>query len=345
MPTIPRRSTERLFLFLFLLGAFLPACRKGGGKTARFRETLSISGPGARFDREGHLEVMIRSDRRRIEADIPLPWMSLEEAGILLLRLDKGVMWLLSPSRRTFVEKEIPIPTDAARKERERPDLSITRSEIEVTKAGLQRTIEGFDCERYDLVWRIDAAKGENRLSGTLSGEIWTTPKQGIIAGISDIEDAFLVTYLKQIGIASSPLFKYLPDAMLQFLLREGLKQVAASEKNRLFTSGAESLRKLEGYPIHLAFRWESNGEFLRETVERKIEEKRQERARPTRRRGRGGARREAVKEEVARKAKARIARGGMSIRFTISRGGFALQENTDPLFEIPAGFQPRKGH
>ncbi|RME07382.1 MAG: hypothetical protein D6812_00220 [Deltaproteobacteria bacterium] len=333
------QSRTILSIFLILLVLSLPACRKGAGKTAVFQERVSISGAGGKLEQEGKISVMIRRDRRRLEADRALPWMSLEAPGVLILRLDRDLLWVLDPAARRFVEKEIPLPTLSGRNERKRPDLTITRSEIAVTKPGVREEIGGFDCDRFDLVWEIDLEKEGTRIAGTLRGEIWTAPKEGLLAEISDIEDAFLLTYLKQIGMQKSPLFAYLPDVMLQFLLREVLKDVIASEKNKLLT-GAESLRQLEGYPIEVALTWEMAPGVLREAVKERREAKKAE-THPARRRGRARAK---AREAVETRLSARSGEShGRTLRIVVRRSGFALEENTDPLFEIPAGFNPYK--
>ncbi|RME55547.1 MAG: hypothetical protein D6795_03010 [Deltaproteobacteria bacterium] len=335
------RSKFRTILpiFLLLLTLPLPACRKGAGKTAVFQERVSISGAGGKLEQGGKISVMIRRDRRRLEADRPFPWMSLEAPGVLILRLDRDLLWVLDPATRRFVEKEIPIPTLSGRNERKRPDLTITRSDIAVTKPGVRKKIGGFECDRFDLVWGIDLEKEGIRIAGTLRGEIWTAPKEGLLAEISDIEDAFLLTYLKRVGMQKSPLFAYLPDVMLQFFLREVLKDVIASEKNKLLT-GAESLRQLEGYPIEVALTWEMAPGVLREAVKERLEAKRPE-THPARRRGRARTKaREAVETRLADR---NGTSHGRSLRIVVQRSGFAIEENTDALFEIPAGFNPYK--
>ncbi|HEY8019715.1 MAG TPA: hypothetical protein VIH93_01350 [Thermoanaerobaculia bacterium] len=182
---------------------------------------------------------------------------------ITITRLDKGVVWTLDPSSRTYTEVPIARYQDAAAEgrggreaepPREKSTLRVVDADFSVKVTGEEKTIAGFACKQsiMDGFIELEDTESKDRSRWELHDERWATPETAAIRHYHEVEREFTRNYMAKLGLSVPD--ARTADAMLQGLMRttgiSGVQLAKATAK--LATESA----KVKGFAIVNNFRW-----------------------------------------------------------------------------------------
>ena len=125
---------------------------------------------------------------------------------VTITRVDRGVYWILDPKKKIYEEKPIePISKqegDREPREKEKPKVRVTKSELSVKKTGASETIHGFPCEEYLVTWLLEMEEIETKAKSqsTMTMNLWTTPETAAIRKVQTEEREFHKAYAQKIG-------------------------------------------------------------------------------------------------------------------------------------------------
>jgi hypothetical protein len=183
------------------------------------------------------------------------------QTSVEITRLDKDVVWELNPPKKTYTERPIALPagtdTKAERKQSgpEQKPYKIVKSEIEVTKTGATKTINGFACTEYLITWEVvledTASKG--RVTQVMTTDLWNTPLTDQLKKAQAIEAEFSKKLAQKLAVSLSPEeANQLGAGMLTSMYGLDAKETAG----KLEEVGKE-MAKVEGYPIVTEVKWQ----------------------------------------------------------------------------------------
>lgn len=176
-----------------------------------------------------------------------------------IIRVDKGIVWALSPQKKTYsetpiapppqkgtpppkVEKEEPSPAD------KKPTHRIKRTAMSLEKTGDKKKINDFNCEhtKFTLLVEVEEIATGEVATFNLLGNFWMTALTAKLKQAQVEEMRFSKAYLEKLGISLSPdEKKSFDDSSVAMLLGVG------GEKTRdTLASLQKKLSTLQGYPI-----------------------------------------------------------------------------------------------
>jgi len=206
-------------------------------------------------------------------------------------------------------------------------DIKIIRSEFKVKKAGENKTINNFPCEKYAITWLVEWENTRTKEKGTesLNTDVWTTPLNADLKAGREVEFAFAREYFKKIGMSGDL-------EQQEFLGLNWMTMLASLDptgrRPRLSMPGnASEMKKIQGYPIVV------DGKYFT-----KVE----------------GGEQQAQEEEGGRNILGKLAQGVLggkskddSSEPTLSFYSEVLEANRTDLspeaFQVPAGFKEKK--
>ncbi|RMH90810.1 MAG: hypothetical protein D6681_14180, partial [Calditrichaeota bacterium] len=130
-------------------------------------------------------------------------------------------------------------------------EVEIVRMEFTVTPFDEEKTINGFPCRKYGVLWLTEWRNKTTDEHGTdsLYTTVWTTPYTEEIREAVETEKTFSSNYLKKLGIDVDAMQEaVLGMNWMQMLGKLNPEESAASPTNS--PDIATELKKLEGYPI-----------------------------------------------------------------------------------------------
>jgi hypothetical protein len=130
--------------------------------------------------REQQGKLYVKGDKARIEAVTPMG------PSVIILRLDKKVMWLLLPGPKGYVE--MPIDKEAFAKALKIPAEGVSKKFLG------HETLRGYDTEKYETT----AIVGGRAVKGLM----WIAPKLEIPIRIESADESFSQDYdIKEGGV------------------------------------------------------------------------------------------------------------------------------------------------
>ena len=182
---------------------------------------------------------------------------------VTITRVDRGVSWILDPRKKSYEENPIePISKqEGARepREKEKPKVRVTKSELSVKKTGASETIQGFPCEEYLVTWLLEMEEIETKAKSqsTMTMNLWTTPETAAIRKAQTEEREFHKAYAQKIGIKISG------EEANQMGLAAMASMSGASPEDieKGMARVKEEMAKIQGYPIRTVVRWGMDSE------------------------------------------------------------------------------------
>jgi hypothetical protein len=182
---------------------------------------------------------------------------------VTITRVDRGVSWILDPKKKIYEENPIePISKqEGARepREKEKPKVRVTKSELSVKKTGASETIHGFPCEEYLVTWLLEMEEIETKAKSqsTMTMNLWTTPETAAIRKAQTEEREFHKAYAQKIGIKISG------EEANQMGLAAMASMSGASPEDieKGMARVKEEMAKIQGYPIRTVVRWGMDSE------------------------------------------------------------------------------------
>ena len=183
--------------------------------------------------------------------------------NVRITRLDRDLVWVLDPEKRTYTEQPLtakgerqrPIPGPIPPRERAEPsDVVVTRNELKVEKTGAQKTINGFPCDEYLMTWVVETRNQKTGETGKslMTNRLWTTPETAEIRAVQAEEQVYSQAYLKKLGLQMSP-------AEAQKFLA-GLTGLGEEEQQKALARLAAEMAKVQGYAIVSQLEWTAEG-------------------------------------------------------------------------------------
>lgn len=187
---------------------------------------------------------------------------------VRITRLDRSVVWLLDPEKKTYTESPLTLRTELDRRapgapppsseRREPSDVAVTRSEFTVERTGAKQTINGFPCEEYLATWLVETKNQKTGETGQsiMTTHAWTTPETAEIRAVQAQEQAYARAYLQKIRADMSPdRAKALGLATLF-----GATGLSEEEQRRALAKAGTELGKIPGYWIVTKVAWRAEG-------------------------------------------------------------------------------------
>jgi len=182
---------------------------------------------------------------------------------ITITRLDKGVVWTLDPSSRTYTEVPIARYQDAAAEgrggreaepPREKSTLRVVDADFSVKVTGEQKTIDGFACQQsiMDGFIELEDTESKDRSRWDFHDERWATPETAAIRHYHEVEREFTRNYMAKLGLSAPD--ARTADAMLQGLMRT--TGISGAQLAKATAKLATESAKVKGFPIVNNFRW-----------------------------------------------------------------------------------------
>ena len=196
------------------------------------------------------------------------------ETGQILQPLQKRIVGLDHKKKEFWVDDitqinldslknmtEMPDETDEAMEEpsEETPeaeaaesDFEIIRSEFSVEKAGESKSVNGFDCELYNVVWVMEWRVKSTGETGTdsLHTAVWTTPQTDDMHKAQQIQSDFAMTELGAMGIDMEEIERENVLGLHWLQLLGQINQERSQKPTADSPEWVNELQKLEGYPI-----------------------------------------------------------------------------------------------
>lgn len=256
-----------VFLSVVLIVAMGAACAWADVTKESFTRSSGFNGNGAY---EGTTVTRIQGHKQSETSNIKFTGAFLSKmtgAGesTSITRVDKGVVWMLDPKRKSYTEHPLAgfDPGDEGEDydddmtsgdEEEAPRANVTRNEFSVRKTGASKIINGFACEEYLMTWLMELQDRETREKtlNTMETRLWTTPETAAIKKLTAEENAFSKALLKKMGMPFSP------DEMNRFGIGAFALMGGAPESELMkgFTSFKKEMGKVKGYPIRTEVSW-----------------------------------------------------------------------------------------
>ena len=152
-----------------------------------------------------------------------------------------------------------PIPQQAGQETAGRPaqqekpeekDIKIIRSEFKVRKAGENKTINQFSCEKYAITWLVEWENTKTKEKGTerLNTDVWTTALTADLKAGREVEFAFGRDYFKKLGMSGD--VDQQEFLGLNWLTILSSLDVTGSRPHLQAANTASELKKIQGYPV-----------------------------------------------------------------------------------------------
>jgi hypothetical protein len=223
----------------------------------------------------GQQVVQTRSDMRRTDSSLNFDNRLLRAiAGETqtgdIVRLDKKLHWMLSPSKKTYRECALTgCATAAASSEKNKQEkqdrpakqseptcpLTLKKNELKVVSTGERQTINTFSTERIQIKWTMEMQDPKRRVtSNHVVLDMWTTPETGVIKQAQTINQAFHRNWMAALNRGEHPLNSYVPQEVIH-----SLSALMSKNANSIAAWGAE-LKKVHGYPILTTLTWNAEG-------------------------------------------------------------------------------------
>ncbi|MFB0508973.1 MAG: hypothetical protein ACETVX_00590 [bacterium] len=198
---------------------------------------------------------------------------------VTVTRLDKGVIWNINHNEKTYLELpiaflEMPSEQPAMKeqkKEKEKSEYEIVKSEFSVKNTGNKKSINNFPCGEYVANWVLELMKIETKekTRSTMTINLWTTPKTDVIKGLEKQENEFNKQLFDKMGMKISP------DEMKRFGTEfiTSMFTMKQDDVNKKMVNLKEEMQKIEGYPIVTEISWTIEGDTLKAKEEEESQE------------------------------------------------------------------------
>jgi len=132
----------------------------------------------------------------------------------------------------------------------EEKDIKIIRSEFKVQKAGENKTINQFPCEKYAIAWLAEWENTKTKEKGTerLNTDVWTTAFNADLKAGREAEFAFGRDYFKKLGMSGD--VDQQEFLGLNWLTILSSLDVTGSRPRFQAANAASELKKIQGYPV-----------------------------------------------------------------------------------------------
>jgi hypothetical protein len=199
--------------------------------------------------------------------------------------IDKDVVWTLDHKKKTYTENKIslemekmkgqPATKEEEEEKEEKPKVKIIRNEFSVKETGEKKTINGFNCKKYLLIWLVETEDIETKehAKNTMTSELWNTELTKELNALQKEEMEFNQAYLKKLGIEMSPeeAQKFGLGMMSGFL---GTDEKATEENMKKLT---KELSKVRGYTIASNIKWEHESDSMKKQKEESAKKEKME--------------------------------------------------------------------
>lgn len=162
--------------------------------------------------------------------------------------------------------------------QKEDNDVKLIRQEFKVEKTNESKKINGFDCNRYTILWLTEWQNTNTKETTTdsLFTNVWTTPMNGNIKQVQNDESAFNEAYMKKLGINLTDQQKELLGTEWISLLNKMKPADKSANQNDMSKVDYSQMNKIKGYPVVI------DGRFF-EILPQKEESKKEEKTKPKR--------------------------------------------------------------
>ncbi len=190
------------------------------------------------------------------------------ETGQIIQPLEKRIVYLDHKDREYWIEdiRELAMSDSApeidetepeeTEKEPEREkesDIEIIRTEFKVTDHQEDKSINGFDCHHYGLLWLMEWRNKRTGETGidSLYATIWTTPYDDELQSAMQVEQAFAQNHLGAMGFDGEAMQR---NAVLGVNWLKIFGQLKQDESETPVPgeggTWVEEMKKLQGFPI-----------------------------------------------------------------------------------------------
>jgi len=187
--------------------------------------------------------------------------------------INKDVIWMLDHKKKTFTENKISIEMEkmkgqpsAQEENKEKPKVKIIRNEFSVQETGEKKTINGYNCRKYLLVWLVETEdlKTKEHAKNTMTAELWNTELTKELNALEKEEMEYNQAYLKKLGLEMSPqeAQKFGLGMMSGFL---GTDEKATEENMKKIS---KEVSKIKGYNIATYIKWEHESDSIKKQRE-----------------------------------------------------------------------------
>ncbi len=145
-----------------------------------YKQRMKMEMMGGMMQMEFQTTTFVKGDKQRTEMISP-PGKTMRvpgTGGITIIRLDKDVVWTISPDTKTYKEtplKEMFAPQPAEEKAKGQAKVNLPKFAVKQTKES--KLINGFKCQKVIMTMEgeaIDDETGE-KISYSMSGDLWIT--------------------------------------------------------------------------------------------------------------------------------------------------------------------------
>jgi len=169
---------KKLSLILGIVGCLVMVSSLWGDVV--YKQRMKMEGMGGMMQMEFHTTTFIKGDKQRTEMSSPSRNMIQVPGtgGITIIRLDKDVVWTISPDTKTYTEmplKEMFAPQPQVKGRKGQAKVNLPK--FEVKKAKESKLINGFKCQKVIMTMEEEAIDDETgeKISYSMSGDLWVT--------------------------------------------------------------------------------------------------------------------------------------------------------------------------
>ncbi|HKJ31513.1 MAG TPA: hypothetical protein VKA34_06775 [Balneolales bacterium] len=217
--------------------------------------------------------------------------------------------------------------------QKEESDVKLVRHEFKVEKTNDSKNINGFNCNRYTIMWLTEwqNVKTKETSTDSLFTNVWTTPVNGNIKKAQSDEAAFNQLYMKKLGFEFTDQQKQLLG-MEWISLFNKMKQSENDNGDRSDLKNADfsQMNKIQGYPVVV------DGSFFVIAPQKQEAKKEEKKKKPKSVRGLfGRLAKKAVKKELSQPKET-----GPDIHFYTEVLELKPVSLDESVFQVPQGYK-----
>ncbi len=193
-----------------------------------------------------------------------------------IIDINKDTVWTMDHKKKTYTVNKISTemekmkwqqaPEEEKKQKEKKPKIKIIKNEFSVKETGEKKTINGFNCKKYLLIWLVETENLETKehAKNTMTSELWNTELTKELQALQKEELEFNQAYLKKLGVEISPQDeqRFGLGMMSGFL---GTDEKAMEENMKKLT---KELSKIKGYTIASNIKWEHDSGSMRKERE-----------------------------------------------------------------------------
>ncbi len=158
-----------------------------------YKQKMKMEMMGGMMQMEFQTTTFIKGDKQRTEMSSPSRNM-IQVPGtgeITIIRLDKGVVWTISPDTKTYTEmplKEMFAPQSQVKGRKGQAKLNPPKFEVQQTKES--KLINGFKCQKVIMTMEGEAIDDERgkKISYSMSGDLWVAKGDKNLKELNDFQ-------------------------------------------------------------------------------------------------------------------------------------------------------------